>query len=257
MSQLVNVCEEAARAGGKAIQQFRGPLGVREKGPSDLVTEADLASQRAIRRIVETAFPTHGFVGEEEGATQRPDAEYCWVADPLDGTANFVHGLPQYSVSVAVERDGVVQAGAVYDPVAEECYTAIRGGGAYLNGIQLRTSRVEQIGQAMLAISLPPKVKPESVDMRDLVEITQHCQAIRRMGSAALNLCYLAAGRIDGYWAAVIYPWDVAAGVLAVCESGGVVTARDGGPFDLWRPAFLAAATESLHAQIASHLTGC
>jgi myo-inositol-1(or 4)-monophosphatase len=255
MSDFVSVCVEAARAGGEVLKSFREPLDVREKSPADLVTQADFASQDAIHRVIAAAFPKHGFVGEEQSAHARPDAEYCWVVDPLDGTANFVHGLPQYAVSVAVERAGVVQAGAVYDPVMDECFTAALGEGAQLNGRPLSTSGITRIDAALLAVSLPPKVTPDSPDIRDLVAVAQACQSIRRMGSAALNLSYLAAGRVDGYWASLIYPWDVAAGVLAVLEAGGVVTARDGSGFNLWKPAFLAAASGELHRQIAALLT--
>ncbi len=255
MPEFIRVCTEAARAGGAVLRSFQGPLDVQEKGPSDLVTKADFASQEVIRQIVIEAFPEHGFVAEEGDAHLRPDREYCWVVDPLDGTANFVHGLPQYAVSVAVERAGIVQAGAVYDPVLDECFTATLGGGAQLNGRTVRTSRITQIERAMLAVSLPPGVTRDSPDIRDLVEIAVACQSIRRMGSAALNLCYLACGRVDGYWASVIHPWDVAAGVLAVQEAGGVVTARDGAGFSLWRPAFLAAANDQLHRQIAQRIS--
>ena len=254
MHDLVTICEDGARVGGAVLLDWQGRFGVQEKGPADLVTQADLASQEAIQEVVARAFPDHAFVGEETGSAARPEAEFCWIVDPLDGTTNYVHGYPFYCVSVAVESRGGVLAGAVFDPVSGECFTAARGEGARLDGKPISTSQVSTLSDALIAVSFPPKIGPETREIRDFVEIASACQAIRRTGSAALNLAFLAAGRVDGYWAHTIYPWDVAAGALLVREAGGLVTAIDGGPFDVWRPAFVASAGEPLHGEFRSYL---
>lgn len=252
-SEFETVCELAARSGGAVLRDWSGKLRVREKGPADFVTEADLASQDSIRQVILGRFPDHGFVAEEN--TEPPHADRPnWVVDPLDGTTNFVHGLTHYAVSIAVEWGGTILAGAVYDPVSDECFTASRSGGARLNGAIISTSEASRVSDALVAISFPPRVRADTLEVADFVRIISDCQAIRRMGSAALNLCYVACGRMDAYWAHTIYPWDVAAGVLLVREAGGVVTAPGGTPFDLWRPAFVASATEPLHEDLKRYI---
>ena len=225
MSDYVTICEKAVRAGGAVVQDWIGRIDVREKGPADLVTQADYASQEVIRNTVLDAFPDHCLLGEEqEEAEKLPDrADYRWIADPLDGTTNYVHRVPHYSVSLALEHDGELLVGAVYDPIREECFTATAGGGAYLNGRPIRTSEVCELPEAL---------------------------AIRRTGSSALNLCYLAAGRFDVYWSFSTKIWDVAAGVLIVREAGGAVSGPDGGEFALEEARFLAAANWPLHARL-------
>jgi myo-inositol-1(or 4)-monophosphatase len=257
MEAFVTLCEEAARAGGAVLRGWEGRLAVREKGPRDLVTEADLASQEAIQAVISRAFPGHAFLGEEgppSGASSKADV--CWIVDPLDGTTNYVHGVPHYCVSVAVAVQGRIEAGVVFEPCSGECYKASRGGGASKNGRPLRTSEVSQLEGALVAVSLPPRVRPHAPQIADLVAIMGACQAVRRTGSAALNLCYVAEGRFDGYWSTSDHPWDVAAGVLIVCEAGGVVTAPDGGPFDLWKANFVAAATAQLNEKLRWVLAG-
>jgi myo-inositol-1(or 4)-monophosphatase len=253
MADYARVCENAARAGGAAVQGWVGRIDVREKGPADLVTQADFASQEAIRETVLRAFPDHSLLGEEQDpqtTTQPPRTEYRWIADPLDGTTNFVHGVPHYSVSVALERHGELLVGAVYDPVRDECYTAIAGEGAYLDGRPIRTSHVRQLSDALAAVGFPARTPPDCPDLLVFLAALEPCQAIRRTGSTALNLCYLAAGRFDVYWSFSSKVWDVAAGVLLVREAGGVVTGPDGGPFVLEQAHFLAAANGPLHARL-------
>ena len=249
IQELTTVCEQAARAGGAVLRDWSGKLGAREKGPADFVTEADLASQKTIEKVIHERFPDHGFVGEENSAA--PLADRCnWIVDPLDGTLNFVHGLPQYAVSVGVEFQGRLLAGAVYDPVLDECFTSGSAAGAWLNGKPISTSDASCVRDSLVAISFPPRVQSDTPEVADFVRVIEDCQAIRRMGSAALNLCYVACGRLDAYWAHTIYPWDVAAGVLLVREAGGIVTAPGGKPFDIWRPAFVASATEPLQDEL-------
>jgi myo-inositol-1(or 4)-monophosphatase len=243
-------CEAAARAGGAVLRAWEGRFRAREKGRSDLVTEADLASQDTILKLLSTEFPDHGFLGEE-GAHRDcgPDAPR-WIVDPLDGTTNYVHGVPNYSVSVALERAGGVLVGTVYDPCSDECFTATLGGGAYLNGKRLAVSTVERMSQALVATSFSTSVQRGDPEVREFVEVLVTSQAARRMGSSALNLCYVAAGRFDAYWASTTKTWDVAAGFLLVSEAGGVVTGLDGGPVDLVRPRFISAATPALHDEL-------
>lgn len=252
-SDYVTTCERAVRAGGAAVLDWIGRIEVREKAPADLVTQADLASQQAIRQTVLEAFPDHCLLGEEQ--EEHPEApparaEYRWIADPLDGTTNYVHRVPHYSVSLALERHGALLVGAVYDPVRNECFTAASGKGAYLNGRPIRTSNARELSQSLAAVGFPPRTPRDCPDLLVFLEALDRCQAIRRTGSTALNLGYLAAGRFDLYWSFSAHIWDVAAGVLLVEEAGGVVTGPDGGPFVLEQAHFLAAATGPLHRQL-------
>jgi myo-inositol-1(or 4)-monophosphatase len=252
--KYLRVCEEAVRAGGQVIQDWVGKTEVRKKGPADLVTQADFASQAEVRRIVLGAFSDHGLLGEEaddisgrKSPTSR--AEYRWIVDPLDGTTNFVHGVPFYCVSLALERNGELLVGAVYDPVNGECFTAARGHGAHLNGRPIHVSEVSQLSEALAVGSFPPNVQADTSDLKLFLAMIPRCQAIRRTGSSALNLCYIAAGRFDLFWSYSTHIWDVAAGVLILREAGGLVTSPTGGEFLLEEAHFLASATRELHAQ--------
>ena len=269
MPDFLTVCEEAARAGGAVLLDWVERFTVREKAPADLVTEADVASQETVRRILLSAFPDHDFLSEEEpavtdsattagasagkSANSPPTAvesRFRWIVDPLDGTTNYVHRIPEFAVSLALERGGEVLVGCVFNPVAGECYTARRGGGAFLNGRRLAVSAATNLSQALVAASFPPKVEAGSRPLLDFNRVIIACQSIRRTGSAALNLCYVAAGRFDAYWARETKIWDVAAGSLIIQEAGGVITSFDGGPLRLDRPQFIAAATERLHREL-------
>lgn len=247
VDERLAVCERAARAGGQVLLDWIGRFAVREKGPSDLVTEADVASQEAIRDVVMSAFPEHRFVSEEADGPFDAEAEWCWVVDPLDGTTNYVHQLPHYAVSIALVQRGQPQLGVVYDPVHDECFTAQRGEGAWLNGARLRVSGIGELSQALVAASFSAKVEPGSPEIGQFEAALLACQAVRRTGSAALNLAYVAAGRFDAFWAASTKAWDVAAGALLVEEAGGVVTHYRGDRFDLRRPHPAASASPRLH----------
>ncbi len=251
-SDYATICEEAVRAGGAVVQDWIGRIEVREKGPADLVTEADFASQEVIRRIILDKFPDHSLLGEEGHQTPSgPDrAEFRWIADPLDGTTNFVHRVPHYCVSLALERHGQLLTGAIYDPTRDECFTASTGQGAWCNGRPIRTSEVSQLSQALAVVGFPPQVQRDSPDVLVFLQALQQCQAVRRTGSAALNLAYLAAGRFDVFWSFSTKIWDVAAGVLILREAGGTITSPDGGEFVLEESRFLAAANRPLHDQL-------
>jgi myo-inositol-1(or 4)-monophosphatase len=231
------------------LVNWTGRFDVWEKGPSDLVSEADLASQEAIRGMLLVDFPRHAFVSEEGGGALDPAAEYCWVVDPLDGTTNYVHRLPHYAVSVALLHRGQPLVGTVVDPVHDECFTAARGGGAFLNGRPIHASNVQDLSGALVTASFAAHVEPGSREIDQFVAAVLECQAVRRTGSAALNMCYLAAGRVDAFWANSTHAWDIAAGALLVEEAGGVVTGPAGQPLDLRVPHPVAAASAALHAQ--------
>jgi myo-inositol-1(or 4)-monophosphatase len=253
----VETCESAARAGGEELKSWRGRFKTREKGVSDLVTDADVASQAAIQRVIATRFPNDAFLGEEQSSKSgRPDDdELIWIVDPLDGTTNYVHRYPNYAVSVAIARGNNVLAGVIYDPVRDQCFSAAKGQGCFCNGERLNTSGTANVAESLIAVSLPARVQRDSPDLLDFIEATQVCRAVRRSGSAALNLAHVAAGSLDAFWAAHIHTWDVAAGVLLITEAGGIVTGRDGKNFDLWNPHFITAASEALHHEILRVLT--
>ena len=199
MPDYMTVCEQAARAAGATLLDWVGKFSVREKGLADLVTEADVASQETIRRIVLSAFPGHSLLGEEDSPANGPQerSEYRWVADPLDGTTNYVHGVPHFAVSLALERNGVPLVGAIFDPLLEECFCATAGRGAYVNGSRIQVSQVDELSEAVACAGLPPGVKRDSPDLRIFTEAALRFQAVRRTGSAALNFAYLAAGRFE------------------------------------------------------------
>jgi myo-inositol-1(or 4)-monophosphatase len=257
LDQWLETCQSAAHAGGRELVAWRGHFQTREKAPTDLVTDADLAAQGAVREVIAASFPQHTFVGEEQppGNRSLQADEYVWVVDPLDGTTNYVHGYPSYAVSVALTRAGEPLVGVIYDPLTEETFVAVKGLGAWCNGERMQTSQTKALDQALVAVSFPPRVQRNSPDLLDFVEVAQICQGVRRTGSAALNLAYVARGQLDAFWADLIHPWDVAAGVLLVREAGGLVTGRDGGEFDLWNPHFMAAAGPPLHAALLQVLT--
>ncbi len=255
--RLLEACKAAAIAGASELIAWRGRFTTQEKGVTDYVTDADLASQAAIRRVIFERYPDHGFIGEEQPPEQVPNQDdgMNWVVDPLDGTTNYVHGFPIYAVSVAVVRGSTLLAGVVYDPNMDQIFAAAAGQGTWCNGVRVNTSNAQRASDALVAISLPARVLRTSPDLADFFEATQVCQGVRRSGSAALNMANVARGTLDAFWASHIHPWDVAAGVLMVREAGGIVTGRDGGEFNLWDPHFIAAASIELHRELLHTLT--
>lgn len=246
--------EEAARLGGGILQEWAGRITPREKSPKNLVTEADLASQRAISEFVARECPGHCFLGEEDLGAATQTGEYRWIVDPLDGTSNYVHRFPYYAVSVAVEHRGKLVAGAIFDPTRQEMFSAAVGEGSTLNGSPIVPSATERLGQAMTVASLPVKTTEDSPEVRRFLRILTHAQTVQRTGSAALNLCYVAAGRMDAFWSTSLKPWDMAAGVLIVTEAGGRVTTINGGAFQVDTPDLLATNGASLHDELAELL---
>jgi myo-inositol-1(or 4)-monophosphatase len=250
------VCKKALHVGGDVIQSWAGKFDVRKKGPSDLVTQADLASQQAISRIIWDAFPDHAIIGEEDASltiqsdAHLPCSEYRWIVDPLDGTVNFVHGVPHYAVSLALERKGKILVAGVFDPLQNECFTAISGQGARLNGQPIHTSKVTELSEALAIMGFPPNVQPNSPDLLVFLRAIFHCQAVRRSGSTALNLAYQAAGRYDVFWNFSANIWDVAAGILLVSEAGGAICTPQGKEYSLDQKPFLTAANPALLSQL-------
>jgi myo-inositol-1(or 4)-monophosphatase len=226
---------EAALAAGRIHRQyFRQQAHIQKKGRIDLVTAADLAAERMCRALISGRFPTHGVLGEEDATgTQPRHARFRWIIDPVDGTTNFAHGLALFCVSIALEIDGRVEIGVVYDPIAEELFTAERGEGARLNGAPIHVSACETLVDALLCTGFPYSIREERRrQVGVFAAFLEEAQAVRRLGSAALDLCYVAAGRFDGFWEERIHPWDIAAGALVIEEAGGTVTGMDGTPFD-------------------------
>lgn len=245
--------EEAARLGAARLEEWRTRFSVREKAHADLVTEADHASQQAIRTFLTTRFPGHDFLGEEDAEAKtgvvRPDVP-TWIVDPLDGTANYVHDVPAYCVSVGLLAGGELVAGAIYDPRQNEMFSAAAGHGATLNGRPIRVSKVGELRRALLATGFPPDPEAQERNIHYWRMFSYRAQALRRTGSTALNLAYVAAGRFDGYWAYDNWAWDIAAGVVLVREAGGVVTRADGSRLDPFRPDIVAGNTATHRAMI-------
>ena len=258
LAALGELAEEAARLGGQTLLEWRERFAAREKGPSDLVTDADIASQEAIRSLLLKERSSDLFIGEEGEASEedRSEDQICWVVDPIDGTVNYVHGFPFFCSSVAAVCGDRILAGAVYDPLRDELFRAEAGCGARLNGQAIWSSAATRFIDSLVAVSLPPRVDPDSPDLRSFVRAITQCRAVRRSGSAALNLAYVACGRLDAHWAHAIHPWDVAAGVLLVTEAGGAISSSTGGPFDVWRADYLVASTETLRTEAIQVLVG-
>jgi myo-inositol-1(or 4)-monophosphatase len=228
------------RAGEIQKSRFGSNIKIRKKGAIDLVTEVDLEVERMFRAMIAERFPDHAVLAEEMGETGPAmplgaGAPRCrWVFDPLDGTSNYAHGIPIYCATLALEIDGVATVGAVFDPNRHELFTAERGVGAWLNGERLRVSDTATLSDAMLVTGFPYDVREHLDDYLTLFgEYLRHARAVRRLGSAAIDLCWVAAGRMDGFWERGLKPWDMMAGGLIVQEAGGRVTGIDGGP---WRP---------------------
>ena len=231
---LLQSAVDAARAAGEWLRNHLGRIHrVELKGVVDLVTEADRASEQLLVERLNAALPAATILAEE-GSGLPGDPALRWIVDPLDGTTNFAHGYPVFCVSIALESEGVIRLGVVFDPVREECFTALRGKGAFLNGSALRVSGVEALDAALLVTGFPYDVRTTARDnLSQFRRFLKTARAVRRDGSAALDLAYVAAGRFDGFWEESLAPWDMAAGALLVEEAGGRVSGYRGQALDI------------------------
>jgi len=231
---LATAVESVIRAGELQMAHFGGAMRVDKKGAIDLVTEIDLRVEREFRALISSRFANHVVLGEEFSDVEDRDRvpEFCWVFDPVDGTTNYAHGLPIFCSSLALEIRGVPSVAAIYDPSRRELYTAERGLGAWLNGAPLRVSGATTLIDSLLCTGFPYSVQRDAEALVGLFgEFLKVSRAVRRLGSAAIDLCYVAAGRLDGFWEQSLHPWDVAAGALIIQEAGGQVTDLAGGPY--------------------------
>jgi myo-inositol-1(or 4)-monophosphatase len=275
--KIAQVGRQAALAAGAVMRQnYQKPHQITMKGTIDPVTETDFQCQEIILAMLRNAFPDHGFLAEEregeEGVGQPPPAvresvrpglaweadalgSTCrWIIDPLDGTVNFAHGFPMFCVSIALEADGVLEYGVIYDPMRDELFEAKHGAGASLNGRPIRVSRTANLSRALIATGFPYDIRervPET--MARLGRMLGNVQGMRRGGSAALDLAYVACGRLDGFYEENLKPWDTAAGCVIVTEAGGKITTFDGGGFDLAQPNILAS-NGALHKELLSRI---
>jgi len=253
MNPMLNIGIRAARAAGKVITQNFDrfdPMSIEKKQRNDFVTEIDRKAEAEIVGILQRSFSDHAFMCEESGLIGDVDAEFRWVIDPLDGTMNFIHGLPHFSVSIALMQKGRLFQAVVYDPMRQELFTAGKGEGAFLDSKRLRVSPTSQLENALLGSGFPYR-DGQDLDFyqRTTRHFTEQSSGVRRMGSAALDLAYVAAGRLDGIWLTGLQSWDMAAGGLLVREAGGLLNSFDGGDDWLERGEVIAA-TPKVHHQM-------
>jgi len=231
-SALLNVMIAAARKAGRGLKRDFGEiehLQVSLKGPANFVSAADHRAEEILRAELAKARPGYGFLGEEGGRQEGSDKTHCWIVDPLDGTTNFLHGIPQFAISIALEREGTIVAGLVYNPANEELFVGERGKGAFLNDQRLRVAARRRLAEAVVACGLPHLGRGDLAQFRrEFAAVQEKVAGLRRFGAAALDLAWVAAGRLDAYWERNLSPWDMAAGLLLVREAGGFATDLDG-----------------------------
>jgi len=232
-SALMNVMTAAARKAGRALARDFGEveqLQVSRKGPANFVTAADHRAEEILLEELTRVRPGYNFLVEERGVIDGADKSHRWIIDPLDGTTNFLHSIPHFAISIALERDGELVAGLIYNPASAELFTAERGKGAFLNDRRIRVSARQDLGDAVIATGIPHHGRPgQDLFLCECEEVMAQVAGVRRFGSAALDLAWLAAGRYDGFWERTLHPWDIAAGIVMVREAGGFVTDLAGG----------------------------
>lgn len=234
INPMLTIARRAAEEAGKILQMGLRQLDqiqIEEKGRGDLVSIVDKRAEELIKNVLLDKYPQHDFLGEESGETRatNENSEYCWVIDPLDGTTNFLHGLPQFAVSIGLLRQGKPELGIVYNPVSEEWFTASRGQGAQLNGRRLRVNAIRDGGRAIVATGFPFRYPDLMQRQYTILEsVLQDIADVRRLGSASLDLCYTACNRLDGYFEIGIKPWDICAGIVIAQEAGAIVTDFNG-----------------------------
>jgi myo-inositol-1(or 4)-monophosphatase len=238
---MLNFAIRVAKDAGRLLRDRVGTrIDIDHKGSINIVTDVDLASERLIREAISTYYPRHEILAEEGGLSES-GSEYRWIVDPLDGTTNYAHGYPIFCVSIALECKGEIVLGVVYDPMRDELFAAEQGGGAALNNRPIRVSKTADLMQGLLSTGFPYDIKTSKLTNLDhWANFAMNAQALRRDGAAALDLCYVACGRFDGFWELNLSPWDTAAGALIVTEAGGRVTDFTGGPFSNYEPQVVA-----------------
>lgn len=253
MHPMLNIAVRAARSAGDFIaRSFESDveLEVKQKGDNDFVTQIDKEAEKIIISKIKQSYPEHSFVCEESGITEG-DEEFKWIVDPIDGTTNFVKGIPHFCVSIALMYRGKLDQAVVFDPIKNELFTASKGKGTQMNNFRLRVNQAKELQNTLLATGFPFKDKTDTANTMDkFTRVFEQCGDIRRSGSAALDLAYVAAGRYDGYWEKGIKPWDVAAGELLVKEAGGLVTDFSGGHDQLKKGEIVAANPKLVQALV-------
>ncbi|MCV3238763.1 inositol monophosphatase family protein [Mesorhizobium sp. ZC-5] len=249
-SALLNVMVQAAMKAGRSLARDFGEvqnLQVSLKGPGDYVSQADRKAEEVIHAELSRARPGYAFLMEERGVVEGEDEQHRWIVDPLDGTTNFLHGLPMFSISIALERQGQIVAGVIYNPAMDELYTAERGGGAFLNDRRLRVAGRNKLADTVIGTGIPHLGRGHHGNyLIELRNVMAETAGIRRIGSAALDLAYVAAGRLDGFWEESLSPWDIAAGILMIREAGGFVSDKSGGQ-EMLDSGTIVAGNEAVH----------
>ena len=250
MNEYLAAAEKAARTAGDYLsRRFHDPLKVEKKGDINLVTEADRESEGIIKKTILKEYPDHRLLAEE-GEKSVTDSEYLWVVDPLDGTTNYAHGFPVYCVSIALLKKGEIIASCIFNPNLDECFTGIKGEGAFLNGRSIKVSKEAELGESLLATGFPYDIRESDDDnIKEFTAFAKSARAVRRAGSAALDLAYVACGRFDGFWESKLSPWDLAAGILLVTEAGGKASSFEGGDCDIFTGEALAT-NGQIHSQM-------
>src|SRR6185312_915846 len=252
-SALLNVMTAAARKAGRALKRDFGEvekLQVSMKGPANFVSAADRRAEETLYAELAKARPGYGFLGEEGGVREGADKTHTWIVDPLDGTTNCLHGIPQFCISIGLEREGTMVAGVIYNPANEELFVAERGKGAFLNDQRIRVAARKRLADAVIACGLPHLGRPNiALGQRETATVQEKVAGLRRFGAAALDLAWVAAGRLDAYWERDLSPWDMAAGIILVREAGGFVTDLDGGDA-MFTKGHIAAGNDTMHREL-------
>jgi myo-inositol-1(or 4)-monophosphatase len=249
MQYLETAVEIAREAGALLAHYFERRVAFEIKGEFDLVTEADRASEKLVVEKLQTYFPSHGIVAEE-GSAFAGSSEYRWYVDPLDGTTNFAHSFPMFNVTLGLERAGEIIAGVIYDPLRQEMFTAEKGSGAYLNQRRVRVSSIRRLAESLGSTGFPSRKRSHNVNIHFYYQLAMASHGVRRTGSAALDLAYVACGRLDLFWEFGLKPWDEAAGTLLVQEAGGRISDMDGKPHSITRSDNLLADNGALHEEV-------
>jgi myo-inositol-1(or 4)-monophosphatase len=256
-SALINVMVKAARRAGRSLKRDLGEienLQVSLKGPANFVTMADRRAEEMLHSDLTKARPGYGFIGEEGGTRPGEDKTHTWIVDPLDGTTNFLHGIPQFAISIALQRDDTVIAGVIYNPANEELYIAERGKGAFLNDQRLRVAGRRKLDESVIACGLPHMGRGDlELSRAEMTEIQANVAGLRRFGAASLDMAFIAAGRFDGYWERNLQPWDIAAGQIIVREAGGIFSGIAGDD-DALKTGNVICGNEFIHAELVKTL---